>query len=284
MISISVNIDPNNPDDTQSMLALSVMLATIATGTAPVVSAVEKPAAHIRPITPAKPAPAPTPIDPQDAPDAGVRSAADVFASHTHRMPDLAQETSAAAVFGSSPNVQAATAAASPIPATSTPETKSIGPAAQPDASATAANVLLDSTGLPWDARINASTRTMTQKGVWKALKGVDEETVTRVRAELRAALGAPPAPAFVPLNAAPAPVPPPPPPAPAAAAPAPAAATLLPLPTTFVEVCQYVTARGIAAPTVTAICEKFGLPGLGLLAVRPDLIAPIAAEFAAVQ
>ncbi len=44
----------------------------------------------------------------------------------------------------------------------------------------------VDSEGFPWDARIHASTKTKTQKGVWKSRKGVSDELVAQVEAELK--------------------------------------------------------------------------------------------------
>jgi len=52
--------------------------------------------------------------------------------------------------------------------------------------------VTLDSDGLPWHADIHASTKTLTQKGAWTKRKGVDEATINRVTAELRALFPAP--------------------------------------------------------------------------------------------
>lgn len=43
----------------------------------------------------------------------------------------------------------------------------------------------LDKANMPWDARIHASTKTQTQKGLWKKKKGVDADLVTEVEAEL---------------------------------------------------------------------------------------------------
>lgn len=116
----------------------------------------------------------------------------------------------------------------------------------------------LDSTGLPWDERIHASTRTQTAKGVWKKRKGVDEATTAAVENELRARDSLPvPLPVGIPVAppvAAPMPVPAPAPapiptipllpqadapmPAPATPAPAPiappvAAPTPVPMPVT---------------------------------------------------
>lgn len=45
----------------------------------------------------------------------------------------------------------------------------------------------LDSAGLPWDARINAGTKTQNKDGTWKRLKGCDDAVYDAVIAELRA-------------------------------------------------------------------------------------------------
>lgn len=49
------------------------------------------------------------------------------------------------------------------------------------------AGVELDASGLPWHADIHASTKTKTAKGIWTKRKGVDDATVARVTAQLRA-------------------------------------------------------------------------------------------------
>lgn len=54
------------------------------------------------------------------------------------------------------------------------------------------ANVELDVTGLPWDGRIHASTKTKTQKGEWTKLKGCDDATRDTVMAQLRSIYPAP--------------------------------------------------------------------------------------------
>jgi hypothetical protein len=158
--------------------------------------------------------------------------------------------------------------------------------------------VMVDANGLPWDVRIHAGTRTQNKDGTWKKKKGVDDATVVAVEGELRAALAIPAKP-FTPLNATVAPPPPPvtvqtvatppaPPAPPAATAPATPAAPPAPpvasaAPTTFAELCKYVTGRAIPAPKILEICNKHGLAGLGLVAVRPDLIPAIYADFSAV-
>lgn len=78
----------------------------------------------------------------------------------------------------------------------------------------------LDSSGLPWDARIHASTKGVIADGTWRRKKGVDEAEFERVKAELLAAKGnVPPAPMAPAAPAAPAADVPPAPTAPAAPA-----------------------------------------------------------------
>ena len=50
-----------------------------------------------------------------------------------------------------------------------------------------AAEMELDSTGLPWDARIHAKTKTKTKLETWKLKKGVDKDLVAQVKTELEA-------------------------------------------------------------------------------------------------
>lgn len=49
-----------------------------------------------------------------------------------------------------------------------------------------------DSTGLPWDARIHAKSKTTNKDGTWKSARGVDAATVAAVEAELRALIAPP--------------------------------------------------------------------------------------------
>lgn len=77
----------------------------------------------------------------------------------------------------------------------------------------------LDVTGLPWDERIHAGTKTKTAAGNWKKRKGTDESTITAVEGELRARASVQTAPGVVPPPTAPV-VTPPPAPAPVVAAP----------------------------------------------------------------
>lgn len=170
------------------------------------------------------------------------------------------------------------------------------------------AGVELDSDGLPWDARIHASTKTKVQSnGTWKKIRKVEPELVKQVEAELRQVMAAPvpetpgmaapvtvdgpvttdPAAAFAaqqpaadvpPPPGADVPPPPadnvPPPPAsdPPAADPAPAADL-----TEFARIMKVVAAKqtaGTATPEiVNQIVKQLGLTGVRDFAKRPDLI-----------
>lgn len=109
------------------------------------------------------------------------------------------------------------------------------------------ASVELDSSGLPWDARIHSGPTDKKPKnadGTWRRKRGTDDATMASVTAELRQVMGAPapvaapvptPPAAAVAVSPEPAPVPappvapvaPPPTPEPVAMASGPAAATL---------------------------------------------------------
>jgi hypothetical protein len=85
------------------------------------------------------------------------------------------------------------------------------------------ATVVLDSAGIPWDARIHQDTRKMNKNKTWQNKRGIDKDLLAAVTAELQAAWGKPaaaPAPAF---SSAPV-APPPPPVAPVVAQAAPVA------------------------------------------------------------
>lgn len=240
-------------------------------------------------------------INKLDSPDMGVDTtgnatlnAATVFAQGGEFSPAQIQSAqSAAQVFATpSPNALPQEHASLESAAKSTVTIESTQVVQQPAALSSGAGVLVDSTGLPWDVRIHSGSRTQTSKAVWKAKKNVDPGLVAQVTAELRQAMAAPAAAPFVPLNAPAAPPPPvtqalvaPPPPAMTATAPPPPTSSPtqsgLAVPTTFVELSQYITARGIPAPTITKICNDFGLAGFGLVACRPDLVPQICQAFA---
>lgn len=161
----------------------------------------------------------------------------------------------------------------------------------------------VDARGMPWDARIHASTKTQKKDGTWKAKKGVDQALVAQVEAEHMGGSVANPeqpalqasgmvAPGVTPEmvnNTPPAPVNAP------VENPAPAPATGMFAPQadgapSFAELFQQITNR-VANPadqlsegTVKAICINHGITNAADLATRPDLIASFAQQVAAVQ
>lgn len=162
-------------------------------------------------------------------------------------------------------------------------------------------SVDVDADGLPWDARIHASGANGKPKnadGRWRAKRGVSEETTASVTAELRQTMGAP-----VPLApaAAPAVTPPPPPPATTPADGTPPLSTNGPSATSVVspsdvpppppasgpqafaalmaKITPAVTAGKLAMPDVVSMVLAVGLPTVGALMSRPDLIPTIEAQ-----
>ena len=167
-----------------------------------------------------------------------------------------------------------------------------------------ASGIDVDASGLPWDGRIHAGTRSKTQDGNWKMRRGVDDDIVSAVLNELRQTMGmaptevVPPTPLTPPpaqVFAQPAAQVPPPPFVPPAAPPAPPATTL-PTETpqagtaigaspseqiTFPKLMQKITAA-FAAKTldqaaIGAAVQAAGLPSLPMLASRPDLVPVVA-------
>lgn len=126
---------------------------------------------------------------------------------------------------------------------------------------------------IPWDARIHAGSKAKLAKKPhgWKMKRGVSDELVDQVEAELIAAMKASPA---NPVESTPAPPASEPTPAAPAQPAAPTGAV-----TTFPALMSAITSNKIDQATVTAAVNKAGLQSLPLLAARPDLIPTVAAE-----
>ena len=157
---------------------------------------------------------------------------------------------------------------------------------------------MLDKTGLPWDARIHASTKTMIANGSWKMKRGVSEEEVAKITAQLRQVMNAPAAPVAVeapPINVISMPVPvatvqaPPaiqPPPVnvqPVATVQPPAnegSVVIGPDYDSFFVVVNLATEPATASKfrdgEVDAICKTFGLTAFSDLSMRLDLVPAI--------
>ena len=130
----------------------------------------------------------------------------------------------------------------------------------------------LDSEGLPWDARIHASTKALVADGSWRKKRGVDDATVAQVTAELKVASSVPPAPAPIPVSL---PVPPPP-----TVPPVPANTPAAPQPLTFAQILPRISAALLAGTLdvskVAEACQSVGIPALPALAGMPHLIPQV--------
>lgn len=207
-------------------------------------------------------APTPTVIAHADRPDVGAPEAAP--------LPPTPPADPAAAAFGG------AVVQAAPLVAPPTPPAAPIAPTAATAQTAVPGTVERDSTGLPWDARIHASTKTKVASGAWTAKRNVDPAFKAQVEADLR---GLP-----APAAAAPA-VPVAPPTAPLAPAPvdmpqAPAARTFAQY---MAEIGGMFSARPVDAHNaMTAALAPHGMQHVGQLAGKPELIDAVDAAFKA--
>jgi hypothetical protein len=177
-------------------------------------------------------------------------------------------------------------AAFKPIPAPPVPHViATAGPMLvipQPEAAAAPSIpgiVLTDKTGLPWDERIHASTKTFNADGTWRRKRGIDVTTISTVEAELKL-LMAIPSPAPAPVAA----VPPPPgsPAVPAAPAP-PAAPDQADLRSQFVALVgrasAAIQAGKLSQAEMASACATVGIEALPKLGIRLDLVPQVAVE-----
>lgn len=79
-----------------------------------------------------------------------------------------------------------------PIQLAPNPAPVGVAPSAPVGVSTPANGVELDKNGLPWDARIHASTKTKKGDGSWTAKRGVDDALVLQVNNELRQLMAVP--------------------------------------------------------------------------------------------
>lgn len=149
----------------------------------------------------------------------------------------------------------------------------------------------VDASGLPWDERIHAGTKTVTAKGMWKKRKGVDAATISAVEQALRggppglqAAQTMPPIPApmAVPIGSVP-PMPGNPPSVPTAAPSIPVAPTPPTAPsavsgdtdmmTLMSKVAEKSTAGVINADYIAGLAQRCGANALTDLMGKQELI-----------
>lgn len=133
----------------------------------------------------------------------------------------------------------------------------------------TATAYSLPDTTVPWDERINSPVPQKLVKPPhnWKKRRGVSDETVAAVEAELASVVIAPAAPVSPPP---PAQQPTPPPPVPST----PATSTI----TTLPELVTALTAKGVTHTEISDVLHKHDVVALPLLDARRDLIPVIAA------
>ena len=193
--------------------------------------------------------------------------------------PNVGAEPSVAlatAVFGGAVALAAPTL---PVPPPPTQEVVAhTPPTAATSMTGAPGSVDRDSAGLPWDARIHASTKTKTGTGAWTTKRNIDAAFKAQIEADLRGGV-----PAGLPAPATGAVLPPVflAPVAPAA----PPAAPVVPAGEGFA---QYMARIGLAFTNrpidahnlMAAALAPHGLQHVGQLAGRPDLISAVDAEF----
>ena len=121
----------------------------------------------------------------------------------------------------------------------------------------------VDSSGLPWDARIHSESRATVADGSWRKKRNLDPAVLSAVETQLRTVIAAP-APA-----------------APAPAAPAPA--VLNNGQAAFVALVgrasAAIQAGKLRQDEVDVVCQGFGIPSYPMLATRLDLVDAVAAR-----
>lgn len=122
----------------------------------------------------------------------------------------------------------------------------------------------VDSTGRPWDARIDSSNRKKSANGKWQKRRGVTPELIAQVTAELMSGVGATAQPEAAPAQPVMAAAPPPPqqpaPVAPAAPSVDPTAITTLPL------LVQYLEMKGLQLTDITETASACGCENIAFL------------------
>lgn len=175
---IEIRMQELSASDRPLLLALSAMFQSVANGTygklTGAVSVTGNDAAkHVLTEAANELGKAPQTIAAADTPDTGT-DAAEVFANGGTPV-----DVNPAAVFGQPGNVPAAPIA-----------NESANAAATASVTTHAPGLDLDADGLPWDARIHASSKVKNADGRWRGKRGVDDAIVAAVTAELRIALG----------------------------------------------------------------------------------------------
>ena len=192
-----------------------------------------------------------------------------------------------------------------PTPVTPAPPTAEQGAAMD---APQAPGIEVDSAGMPWDGRIHSATRSRVADGTWRQKRGVEDDVLAQVTAELRQTMAIPASPVqqnFIATTGHADAIPsvpgqrfeavPVPPSVGSAAPPAPpvsstpvesagAAPTASPSSgNQFPKLMQLITGKftkgELTQASIQAAVAKAGLPSLPMLASRPDLVPVVATE-----
>lgn len=125
-----------------------------------------------------------------------------------------------------------------------------------------------DTRGFKWDARIHARTKSKNADGTWRYQRGMQQDKINKIEAEILQIKSTPPA-VFVP------PAPPAPPAAPVARS-EPVAAPVDDFPALMSLITSSISLKKLKRDDVNAILQGFGIPSLPVAASRPDLIPKI--------
>ena len=132
-----------------------------------------------------------------------------------------------------------------------------------------------DASGLPWDVRIHSSPPKINDSDkLWRKKRGVDPQLVIQVEAQLRQVMGAPAAPAPIAPVASVVPPAPPVPSTPQVTT----AGTAYPSDFgTFITLYTRAVAKGeLDEASALEVVKTFGVPAIGLLVTRTDLIPAV--------
>lgn len=131
-----------------------------------------------------------------------------------------------------------------------------------------------DKRGFLWDARIHSEAKTRNNDGTWRYRRGIKDDVIGPVEAELRAAHGIPIPPTAQDAPPASAQDAPPPPPAPDSAQEAPPPPPVEYDPHALVNLAtKALSEKRITQAQLTDVLKEYGLPFLGAVFERRDLV-----------
>jgi hypothetical protein len=133
-------------------------------------------------------------------------------------------------------------------------------------------SVSVDSSGLPWDARIHSASRSLNADGTWRAKRGLNTDAKVQVEKELHQVMSIPSPPQPQQTQ-----VPPPPPASIVEQTVDPEIAQRQAFMDLIGRTSAALAARKISEDQVTKICTSVGIANLPLLGLRLDLVPQVA-------